>query len=382
MRNVIRPVSFKTLLSVLALGAVSYGGMASAAASDEALRLCADPDNLPFSSDKPDKPGLYVEIGQAIARKLGRPLSTVWYRTNFGKRALRTTLLAGQCDFEVGFPADSDFMGPRVIFSQPILQAGYALVTKKSNPVTTLERLKGLTVAVQFSSSPQNFLAKYDDIKTVTALSPEEAMTAFMDGKADAAFVWAPTAGYMNKSAFGDTLEVTPVAGPAMQWPVAVVFAKKDAALKEAVDGALPQIVQDIEDLKVKYGFPASAQVALDAKENPSKAGLVADAGKPAETSAAAPAAEAIAASPNKTEEGRELFNGTCAHCHGPNAEQGERKIDLRLLHHRYGDKMEEVFQTAVTNGRPSKGMPSWKEVFTQDQFNTIFSYLRTKQSE
>jgi len=380
MRNVIRPVSFKTLFSVLALGAVSYGGMVAAAASDEALRLCADPDNLPFSSDKADKPGLYVEIGQAIARKLGRPLSTVWYRTNFGKRALRTTLLAGQCDFEVGFPADGDFMGPRVIFSQPILQAGYALVTKKSNPVTTLEGLKGLTVAVQFSSSPQNFLAKYDDIKTVTALSPEEAITAFMDGKADAAFVWGPTAGYMNKSAFGDTLSVSPVAGPAMQWPVAVVFAKKETALRDAVNGALGEIRQDIEDLKIEYGFPASSPITLGAVERPAGVILVADTDKPAETTPAAPAAAAPPS--NNTEEGRELFNGTCAHCHGPNAEQGERKIDLRLLHHRYGDKMEEVFQTTVTNGRPSKGMPSWKEVFTQDQFNMIFSYLRTKQSE
>ena len=66
------------------------------AAGPDPLRLCADPDNLPLSSDKAGKPGLYVEIGEAIGKALGRPISTVWYRTNFGKRAVRVTMLANQ----------------------------------------------------------------------------------------------------------------------------------------------------------------------------------------------------------------------------------------------------------------------------------------------
>ncbi|WP_245316755.1 c-type cytochrome, partial [Bradyrhizobium manausense] len=90
---------------------------------------------------------------------------------------------------------------------------------------------------------------------------------------------------------------------------------------------------------------------------------------------AAAPAAEAVGA-------GKEIFNGTCAHCHGPDAIQSERKIDLRLLRHRYGDDMRETYWTTVHEGRPSKGMPAWKEVFTDDQFDNIYSFLLTVQSE
>ena len=56
-------------------------------------------------------PGLYVEIGHAVAEALGRPMETVWSLSYFGKRNIRTTLLAGQCDLVVGLPADSDFMG-------------------------------------------------------------------------------------------------------------------------------------------------------------------------------------------------------------------------------------------------------------------------------
>ena len=109
----------------------SIFGIGASAAENAPLRLCADPDNLPFSSNSLDNPGLYREIGKAIAQELNRPLTEVWYRTNFGKRATRVTLLAKQCDFSVGLPGDSDFMGPAVIFSRPFMKAGYALVLKK-----------------------------------------------------------------------------------------------------------------------------------------------------------------------------------------------------------------------------------------------------------
>jgi len=53
---------------ILALAAALTGSAgASRAAQAEPFRLCADPTNLPFSSDDPSRPGLYVEIGQALA---------------------------------------------------------------------------------------------------------------------------------------------------------------------------------------------------------------------------------------------------------------------------------------------------------------------------
>ena len=45
-------------------------------------------------------------------------------------------------------------------------------------------------------------------------------------------------------------------------------------------------------------------------------------------------------------------LHGTCAHCHGPNAVVAESKINLRLLKRKYGEQMEEVFLSTVTNGR------------------------------
>jgi ABC-type amino acid transport substrate-binding protein/mono/diheme cytochrome c family protein len=393
------------------------------------LRLCADPDNLPFSSDKADNPGIYREIGKAIAKELNRPLTEVWYRTNFGKRATRVTLLAKQCDFSVGLPGDSDFMGPALIFSRPFMQAGYALVLKKPTTVSSLSELNGKAIAVQFNSTPQQVLASNDNVRLVTHMSPEDGVKAVASGEADAAFVWAPTAGYLNKTVYAEAFTIIPISGPGLQWPVAVAFAKHDGALRDAVNGALDRIDGKIADLKVKYGFPADEPVTLPEKPAPASepaktpeqapapgksvqqaaaetpapassegqsapeasAAAKADSAPAAapdapqaggESAAATPPQQPAAANEDQVREGKEVFNGTCAHCHGPNAEQAERKIDLRLLHHRYGDGMEEMFFKTVTNGRPAKGMPSWKDVFTQDQFISIFAFLKTVQTD
>jgi mono/diheme cytochrome c family protein len=60
---------------------------------------------------------------------------------------------------------------------------------------------------------------------------------------------------------------------------------------------------------------------------------------------------------------------------------QSERRINLRLLEHRYGEKMGEVFHYTVTHGRLDKGMPNWTGVFTEDDFTKILAFLRTVQT-
>ena len=59
---------------------------------------------------------------------------------------------------------------------------------------------------------------------------------------------------------------------------------------------------------------------------------------------------------------------------------QSERQINLRLLRHRYGEDMNDVFKTTVTKGRPAKGMPTWEGVFTEQDFAKIYAFLETVQ--
>ena len=81
-------------------------------------------------------------------------------------------------------------------------------------------------------------------------------------------------------------------------------------------------------------------------------------------------------------DEGRSLFNQYCAHCHGPNAQQGERPRDLRRLRLRYGDGAPEVFYVTINSGRLDLGMPVWKGVLSEDVMWRIFTYLHTVQTQ
>jgi len=390
------------------MAAALVGGAVAAQAAVAPLRLCADPANLPFSSNAPEGagsggPGLYVEIGRAVAEALGRPMETVWSLSYFGKRNLRTTLLAGQCDFAVGLPAVPDFMGKAVIFTRPILSLGYALVVPKGRAITGLDSLKGQKVAVQFASPPQSLLATRDDITSVTVMDPDEGMRRLSDGLVDAAFVWGPSAGYVNHAKLQDKFDVISVQAPQMQFQAAIGFAKKDSALRDAIDAVLPRLEARIRDLSAKYALATGAPLTLAGAEPlgivtrragaaivrvPADGAWVQIVATGSDTAPIRVAANEPGATPGQSGakkkgnavEGKEVFNGTCAHCHGPNAVVADRKIDLRRLSHKYGDQLDEVFFTTVANGRPAKGMPAWKDVFKEQDFVNILAYLNTLQ--
>ena len=149
-------------------------------------------------------------------------------------------------------------------------------------------------------------------------------------------------------------------------------FSSKQAALRDEVDAVLPQLAPRIRDLGIKY-----AVLAVGPSQTMSDAGPIQLAANDAAATPTPPAAEKSDAA-----KGKEVFDGTCAHCHGPNAVVADRKINLRLLQRKHGEQMSEVFFTTVTNGRPAKGMPAWKDVFKQQDFVNILAYLNTVQDK
>ena len=372
LEKVVRALLLSTIMATPALraGAHEIGP----------VRLCADPTNLPVSRDDPARPGLYLEIGQLVARKLERPVTYSWYKSYFGKRTVRETLLSKQCDALVGLPQVDDFMGPAVIFSQPIAREGYALVSAKGRNIAGIDDLKGLRVAVQYQTTPQNLLALRDEIEKVTILSPDEGMKMLDQGRVDVAFIWAPVAGWLNTTAYGEKYQIKTTAGEGLAWSTAIGFAKASTGLRDDVNVVLPSLQEDIDRLFVKYGVPSDAPVKFGELGYPK---AIADAG-PSESETVGQSTgdskPAEVAASGDMSAGHELFNGTCAHCHGPDAVQAEKRINLRLLKKRYGDDMEETYWKTVHDGRPSKGMPAWKEVFGDDELRNVLVYLQTVQ--
>lgn len=407
----VSPLSVRRVIAAAIVTGVCWswcGSVAAANSEGSPLRVCADPDNLPFTSRTAATPGLYLELAQHLSRQLGRPMETVWAATYAPQRMLRTTLLAHKCDMFVGVPSEPDGPGGRVLLSAPVIDVGYALVTPAGSAIDSLDALSGKRIAVQFGSPVQSLMVERRDVDAVTVTTPEEGMRALQDGRADAALLWGPSAGYVNTTAMASRYQVVPIARDGMQWSASIAFAPGEGALRDMVNGLLAQDGSVIHTLLVRYGFPVAvdrpAAVPVAALDTGSL-GFGEDLQIPSITKgsplppgshqqAQPPAGEGVGSSGSsggailssseaaRVPEGSDLFNSTCAHCHGPDAVQAERRINLRLLRHRYGDTMDQVFFTTVTHGRPEKGMPNWSEVFTDDQFKSILAFLRSVQEE
>src|SRR5438445_3801012 len=164
----------RLLLVVVALAAsVSVAGPPAGT-----LRLCADPDNLPFSSATGPERGFYLDVGALVAAHLGMTTDVVWWRSFYGARAVRNTLLADTCDAYVGLPAEAGYMDRRVAVSRPFLDVGYAIVAPPSLAFARLDDLKPRRLAVEFRTPAQSLLASKDGFNVSTFRPAQEAVEA------------------------------------------------------------------------------------------------------------------------------------------------------------------------------------------------------------
>src|SRR5215468_10877654 len=230
------------------------------AVAADTLRVCADPDNLPFSrAEGPDR-GLYVELAELVAARLGLRSEYAWFLSHYGRRAVRSTLLADRCDAYFGLPDDADFMGRSVLRTRPFLDVGYAVIGPRLT-LSSLDDIKGRRVAVQFGTTPQLLLATRPGFQAVTFKLAEEAMEGLARGEADVAFLWGPVAGYVNKTRLGGSYAVVPVAGEGLQWHAAVGVRKGQDSLKSDLDRVLDELKPEITALANRYGFPLGRPV-------------------------------------------------------------------------------------------------------------------------
>lgn len=385
--------------------ALAAGALVAPAAGAEPLRVCADPDNLPFSKAKGPERGMYVELAELVGRQLNRPVEFTWWYTYFERRALRNTILQDGCDAVFALPADAEYKVRGLQRSTPFLNVSYALVAAAAFTFKSLDDLKSLRLAVHFGSTPHILLAQLDGFKSSTYRTAEETLEALSKGEVDAAFLWGPVAGYENKMRWNGRWRVMPVTGHDLGGAVAVAVQRGKDALLSDINRALAELEPQIVALTERYGFPREAAVNLSSRMAPSRFGLVVptsavvavdatSADQPPEAAklrAAAtprvPAAAANGASAAPTPElseaalaGRVNFNDKCSHCHGTDGFSPVRERDVRYLKVRYRDKWIETAVTTVKNGRPDAGMPTWKDALKEQEIEQILSFLGTIQ--
>lgn len=423
------------------LCAVALATPASSASGAEPLRVCADPDNLPFSKFEGPERGLYVDLAELVAKRLdATPIQYTWWLTFYQRRALRNT--AKDCDAVFALPTDADYRARGLQKTAAFLDVGYALVSAPNFQFKGLDDLKGKRLAVQYQTNPHILLAQRDDLPFSTFKNSDEVFAALARGDVDAGFLWGPAAGFDNLRQHGGRWKVTPLTGPDLTGQVSVAVLRDKPELLKDIDAALVALKPEIAALAIKYGFPQANPVKLTlvAKTDISPAAstaLVASAGRakgnafevparwlvktqanPEDTGAAKPAAKADAkakapsgasaakagikaqgattaatagaamqvaadqapALSAEAQLGRVRFNDQCSHCHGSDGASPIRERDVRRLKMRYDAKWRDMAVTTIKNGRNDLGMPPWKEILKEPEINQLLSFIETVQ--
>jgi quinoprotein dehydrogenase-associated probable ABC transporter substrate-binding protein len=240
--------------------------------STRALRVCADPNNLPFSNEKQE--GFENALARLLARDLALPLEYTWWPQRRG--FVRQTLAAGACDVIMGVPAGYE----PALTTKPYYRSSYVFVSLSSRRLALRSlddpRLRQLRVGVQMigddfaNSPPAHALSARGMIRNIVGYSvlgdysqpnpPARIVDAVVNGHVDAAIVWGPLAGYFaSRAPVG--VDISPVT-PQQEGPLPFAFdismavRRQDAGLKRRLDRFIDTRRAEIDAILARYAIP------------------------------------------------------------------------------------------------------------------------------
>jgi mxaJ protein len=263
---------------VVGVGAAALLLVAAAwrAGSVAPLRVCSDPNNLPFSNQA--REGFENRIADLVGDELGRPVTYTWWAQRRG--FARNTLDAGDCDLIVGTAAGAEMMAT----TRPYYKSSYVFVTRRDRALdvrsfddSILRRVK---VGVQLigddfaNTPPAHALANRGIIRNVVGYPvygdykqqnpAARIIDAVEKGDVDVAVVWGPLAGYFAKHA-SVPLIVTPVA-PHLDLPylpfvfdIAMGVRRGDSTFRHQLDDIIERRQPAIDSILTAYGVPLVA---------------------------------------------------------------------------------------------------------------------------
>jgi mxaJ protein len=259
---------------LLPLVAAGLGMVAAqmAAAEPRELRVCADPNNLPFSNARGE--GFENELALLVARELGRTVSYTWWAQRRG--FIRNTLNAGKCDVIMGVPALD-----MIDTTRPYYRSTYVFVSRADRRLdfSSIEapELRKLRIGVHLigddgsNTPPAHALGEQNIVDNVVGYMiygdyredspPAGLIKAVERGEVDIAAVWGPLAGYFATRS-QVPLKLVPITNTVAYLPyvfhysIAMGVRKGDETLKQALDEIIVGKRDEIRELLERYGIP------------------------------------------------------------------------------------------------------------------------------
>ncbi|HEY8548456.1 MAG TPA: substrate-binding domain-containing protein [Vicinamibacterales bacterium] len=234
------------------------------------LRVCADPNNLPFSNRQ--REGFENQLAELVARDLGRRVEYTWWPQRRG--FIRLTLRAGACDVVMGVPAQFEL----TLTTRPYYRSTYVFVTRRDRHLDLRsvedERLRRLSIGVHLIGDdyanvpPADALAARGIVRNVRGYSiygnyarpnpPADLIDAVADGAVDVAVAWGPLAGFFAGRA-PVPLQVTPI-DPVdrfvFQFAISMGVRRDDTALRDQLNAVIARRRTEIDALLDRFGVP------------------------------------------------------------------------------------------------------------------------------
>ena len=286
------PAGFQACLLAVPVAFALLG--APAAAQDKpverkALRVCQDPNNLPFSNGKGE--GIENRIAELFGQSMGLPVTYFSFpqRLAFIRNTLRYKLPDQDypCDIVMGVPVGFD----QVSVTQPYYRSTYALVYAQGKGMDQVRsaadflaldraRLAKLRIGVFDRSPASDWLSKhglvdsgvpYQIMSADPAQYPGEIIEKDLaSGKLDVAIVWGPIAGYFAKRIQSPQLTVVPLKsepGVRFDFQMAMGVRYGEREWKQQVEALIESKRAEIASVLADFGVPLVA----DADASPSR---------------------------------------------------------------------------------------------------------------
>ena len=248
------------------------------------LRVCADPNNLPFSNQR--REGFENRLADLIAGELGETVRYTWQPQRRG--FLRNTLNAHACDVVMGMPLGSD----RVLTTRPYYRSSYVFVSRKDRhlSVRSLDDpvLRKLRIGVQLvgddyaNTPPVHALSRRGIVKNLVGYSvlgdysqenpPARIIDAVIARDVDVAVAWGPLAGYFAKKS-PIPLELVPVSpevdppGLRFAFDISLAVRTEDTLRMKELERILERRRSDIDRLLRDYGVPVSGLTLHESRD-------------------------------------------------------------------------------------------------------------------
>jgi mxaJ protein len=237
------------------------------------LRICADPNNLPFSNEQ--RQGFENKIAALVAADLHAELVYFWWAQRRG--FVRNTLKDAKCDVWPGVATKLEMLTT----TRSYYRSSYAFVTRAGDHLDIASfddpRLRRLTIGVQMigndamNTPPAHALARRGMVANVRGFmlygdyrrpSPPAAIVdAVAHRQVDVAAVWGPLAGYFAARE-NPPLIVTPVAAAddgapwPMQFDISMGVRKGNTALRDRLNGIIARDGAKIDAILDAYHVP------------------------------------------------------------------------------------------------------------------------------